>query len=69
MAIPYPGENEEKKDFIDRCINDEGVMLTYRDVAERYRVCEARWQTSGRSVERTGEDTYTGERIFTETEK
>jgi len=70
MPIPYPREDEKKKDFIDRCLNDDGMMLEYRDMAERYEVCNVTWQNSGEAARRErGENVYRGERLFTETEE
>jgi len=47
MPLPYPRMEEKKKDFMDRCLENETMMLEFRDVAQRYAVCARQWETSG----------------------
>jgi len=47
MPLPYPRHEEKKKDFIDRCLENETMLMEFRDVAQRYAVCARQWETSG----------------------
>lgn len=41
MPIPTPHSNEDKKDFLVRCMSDEVMKSEYTDVEQRYAVCSA----------------------------
>ena len=43
MPMPTPHENEEKDDFIDRCMGDNMMNEDYEDPAQRRAICESQW--------------------------
>ena len=43
MPLPKPREDEEKKDFIDRCMGDDTMNDDFPDPAQRRAVCETQW--------------------------
>lgn len=43
MPMPTPREDEEKDEFIDRCMGDETMNDEFEDPAQRRAVCESQW--------------------------
>jgi len=54
MPLPYPGEKENKKEFMDRCLGDDNMKREFRDIAQRYAVCSTRWETTGKAAQEGG---------------
>ena len=46
MPLPNPHKEEEKDDFIDRCMGDEVMDEEYPDESQRRAVCETQWDES-----------------------
>lgn len=46
MPLPKPHKEEEKDDFIDRCMGDEVMVEEYPDESQRRAVCETQWDES-----------------------
>lgn len=43
MPLPKPRDDEEKKDFIDRCMGDDTMNEDFPDPSQRRAVCESQW--------------------------
>lgn len=43
MPIPKPKENEDKKDFLKRCMADSVMRNEFKDQPMRYAVCNTQW--------------------------
>ena len=46
MPLPKPHKEEEKDDFIDRCMGDEVMVEEYPDESQRRAICETQWDES-----------------------
>lgn len=46
MPLPKPRKDEEKDDFIDRCMGDEVAVEEFPDESQRRAVCETQWDES-----------------------
>lgn len=44
MPLPKPKENENKNDFMKRCMSDRTMREEYEDEDQRYAVCRAQWK-------------------------
>jgi len=44
MPIPQPNPNEEKKDFIQRCMSDETMVSEYKNTDQRLAVCSTTYE-------------------------
>lgn len=44
MPIPKPNKNEEKKDFVQRCVTDEKMKSEYTDIDQRLAVCSSAFE-------------------------
>lgn len=44
MPLPKPRKNEDKDDFIDRCMSDDTMNEEYPDQDQRRAVCETQWE-------------------------
>lgn len=44
MPMPKPKKNEEKKDFLDRCMGDDVMVKDYEDNDQRYAICNQIWR-------------------------
>ena len=44
MPIPAPRKNENKKNFIARCMGDEVMKKEFSDIKQRYAVCLTQWK-------------------------
>ena len=44
--MPMPHKNEQKPDFVDRCMGDDVMNKDYPDVSQRRAVCESQWERS-----------------------
>jgi len=43
MPIPAPHKDEDKKDFMDRCMSDDVMVKEYPDNRQRYAICQTSW--------------------------
>ena len=44
MPIPQPNPNEEKKDFIQRCMSNEKMVSEYKNTDQRLAVCSTTYE-------------------------
>lgn len=44
MPMPKPKKNEEKKDFLSRCMGDDVMNEDYPDNKQRYAICNQIWR-------------------------
>ena len=44
MPIPQPNPNEEKKDFIQRCMSDDKMASEYTNTDQRLAVCSTTYE-------------------------
>ena len=44
MPIPTPNKNEEKKDFIQRCMSDDKMVSEYENTEQRLAVCSTTYE-------------------------
>ena len=44
MPIPKPKQNETRRDFIQRCMNDSVMINEYRDANQRLAVCSTQFK-------------------------
>jgi len=44
MPMPTPNDNEERDDFLQRCMADDAMNEEYPDEEQRYAVCNDIWQ-------------------------
>ena len=44
MPIPIPNKNEEKKDFIQRCMSDSKMASEYTNTDQRLAVCSTTYE-------------------------
>ena len=44
MPLPKPNKDENKSEFIDRCMSDEVMISEYPDNDQRYAICETQWK-------------------------
>jgi hypothetical protein len=49
MPIPKPHKDEDKKDFMDRCMGDDVMNEEYPDNKQRYAICQKSWDEKDRS--------------------
>jgi ATP-dependent Clp protease protease subunit len=45
MPLPSPRPDEDKDDFIDRCMGDDVMTEEYPDESQRRAVCEKQWES------------------------
>lgn len=45
MPLPKPADDEEKGDFLDRCMGDDTMNKEYPDPKQRRAVCESQWES------------------------
>jgi len=50
MPIPKPNSEEEKKDFISRCMGNETMKSEYKDNKQRLAVCYSQWKKRNEEV-------------------
>lgn len=43
MPLPTPNKDEDKDDFVDRCMADDAMNREFDDVRQRRAVCESQW--------------------------
>jgi len=46
MPLPTPNKDEEKRDFINRCLSDTIAKAEFPDAMQRLAVCNTQWQKS-----------------------
>jgi len=46
MPLPTPNKEENKQDFISRCMSDEKMKEEFEGNGQRYSVCERQWGES-----------------------
>ena len=44
--MPTPKKDEERKDFLDRCMGDDEAVTDYPDEAQRFAFCNSQWEAS-----------------------
>jgi len=44
MPLPTPNEEENKEEFMNRCMSDDKMNEEFEDKGQRYSVCETRWE-------------------------
>ena len=44
MPIPTPKPNEQRDEFIGRCMADSKMITEYTDAAQRYAICIAKFK-------------------------
>lgn len=44
--MPQPSANENKEEFISRCMGDEEAVNDFPDEAQRFAVCSSKWEES-----------------------
>ena len=44
MPIPKPTANEEKKDFIQRCMTDNKMVSEFENIDQRLAVCSTSYE-------------------------
>ena len=44
MPIPQPNPNEDKKDFIQRCMSDDKMVSEYENTEQRLAVCSTTYE-------------------------
>jgi len=44
MPMPKPKKNEEKEDFLSRCMGDDAMVEDYPDNKQRYAICNQIWR-------------------------
>lgn len=44
MPIPKPRSNEDKKDFIQRCMSDDKMASEYENTDQRLAVCSTSYE-------------------------
>lgn len=45
MPLPEPKQDEERGDFIERCMADSGARQEFSDQGQRFAFCDTRWET------------------------
>ena len=50
MPIPKPKQNESRKDFMQRCMNDTVMINEYRDANQRVAVCSTQFKNKQQKV-------------------
>lgn len=48
MPIPTPTPNEEKSDFIARCMSDSKMIDEYKDAGQRLAICQTSFNESNK---------------------
>jgi hypothetical protein len=43
MPIPAPMEDEERGEFVERCMADDIMVSEYPDATQRFAVCLGQW--------------------------
>ena len=44
MPIPTPNPNEEKKEFIQRCMENETMVSEYKNTDQRLAICSTSYE-------------------------
>jgi len=52
MPLPKPRSDENKDDFISRCMADETMQEEYPDEAQRTAVCHSQWDKKGANMDK-----------------
>ena len=50
MPIPKPKQNETRRNFIQRCMNDSVMINEYRDANQRLAVCSTQFKNKQQKV-------------------
>ena len=45
MPIPKPNKSESKKDFVQRCMEDNVMVSEYQNTDQRLAVCSTNYET------------------------
>jgi hypothetical protein len=51
MPIPKPNPNEQKKDFVQRCMSNDTMVSEYKNTDQRLAVCSTVFEDSKNKVE------------------
>ena len=51
MPIPTPNPNEQKKDFVQRCMENDTMVTEYKNTDQRLAVCSTTFEDSRNKVE------------------
>jgi hypothetical protein len=46
MPIPIPTPNEDRVEFVRRCMMDEKMMEEYPNVPQRFEICFTSWKAN-----------------------
>jgi hypothetical protein len=44
LPLPKPKKDEDKDDFISRCMGDDVMNDEYPDTSQRRAICETQWE-------------------------
>jgi hypothetical protein len=44
MPLPKPKKDENREDFIERCMSDDNMKKEFPDTKQRYAVCSTLWE-------------------------
>ena len=44
MPLPTPNKNEEKQEFLERCMSNNKMKEEFPNNSNRYAVCNTKWE-------------------------
>lgn len=47
MPLPQPRPDEEREEFLDRCMGDPTMVDEFPDSSQRFAVCVSQWESRG----------------------
>ena len=50
MPLPLPQDNENRQDFIAKCMANEIMNKEFSDSKQRYAVCMSQWKSSKANI-------------------
>ena len=63
--MPSPRDDENKKDFMPRCMSDDKSKQSFPEADQRVAFCHSQWENKGRSsAAYVYEDPHTGELFY-----
>jgi len=62
--MPSPNKNEQKKDYISRCMSSEEAKRDFPDSKQRVAFCNSKWSGKGKGAVFVYRDTKTGELYY-----
>lgn len=48
MPLPVPNKNEEKQEFLHRCMSNDTMQREFKNRKQRYAVCLRQWNNKRR---------------------